>query len=411
MTMPETPELAMPLDEATSERRLHPMSWLFVLIQQLRQFIIPIIILFAYGRGDRNDLWGLVAICVLAAISIWQYYTYRFSIASDKPVITQGAFDSENLAFWDPLRKEYRAYWRIFTAGVTDDKKWKPAGFRAIRTATSKDALSWSEPADVRYVDSPVEHLYTNQVLPYYRAPHIFMGFPMRYTDRGWSESMRALPGLEERLARAKANQRYGTAVTDGLFMTSRDGVLFHRWNEAFLRPGPRQKGTWVYGDNMTFWGMVETASALGDAPNELSIFATEDYWQGVGVSFRRLTLRLDGFVSLWAPARGGELLTKPLVFDGGNLTLNLSTAAAGSLQVEIQDAAGQAIPWPTARKSSATIWPWWPAGKTAATCDRSRAKPSACASSSRMPTCTPSSSCPYQASRSAPRVKPNTIQ
>ena len=32
---------------------------------------------------------------------------------SDAPVITDGAFDSQNLAFWDPLRGEYRAYWRI----------------------------------------------------------------------------------------------------------------------------------------------------------------------------------------------------------------------------------------------------------------------------------------------------------
>jgi hypothetical protein len=269
----------------------------------------------------------------------------RFSIASDKPVITDGAFDSENLAFWDPVRQEYRAYWRTFTAGVADGTAWKPAGFRAIRTATSKDSLNWVDQADVRYVDSPTEHLYTNQIQPYYRAPHIFMGFPMRYTDRGWSDSMMSLPGLDQRLARSKASPRYGTAITDGLFMTSRDGVLFQRWNEAFLRPGPRQQGSWVYGDNMIFWGLVETASALGDAPNDLSIYASENYWQGAGVSVRRLTLRIDGFVSLRAPARGGELLTKPLVFDGGNLTLNMATSGAGSIQVEIQDAAGQAVP------------------------------------------------------------------
>lgn len=269
----------------------------------------------------------------------------HFSVATPKPIITQGAFDSENLAFWDPVRREYRAYWRIFTEGVADGTTWKPAGIRAIRTATSKDLSTWVGQADLKYVASPPEQLYTNQILPYYRAPHIFVGFPMRYTDRGWSEPMMALPGLEERLARAKASRRYGTAITDGLLMTSRDGVLFYRWNEAFLRPGPRQKGSWVYGDNLIFWGLVETASALGDAPNELSLYATEDYWQGIGVSFRRLTLRIDGFVSLWAPAQGGELVTKPLVFDGGNLTLNLSTSGAGSIQVEIQDAAGQPLP------------------------------------------------------------------
>jgi hypothetical protein len=258
----------------------------------------------------------------------------RFSVAGNQPVISQGAFDSENLAFWDPVRKEYRAYWRIFTEGV-----------RAIRTATSRDSLSWTGQADVRYVDSPVEHLYTNQIQPYYRAPHIFMGFPMRYTDRGWSDPMAALPGLEERLARSKASPRYGTAITDGLFMTSRDGVLFRRWNEAFLRPGPRRQGSWVYGDNLIMWGMVETTSALDDAPKELSLYAPENYWQGTAVGFRRLTLRIDGFVSLRAPARGGELVTKPLEFDGGNLTLNASTSGAGGIQVEIQDAAGQPIP------------------------------------------------------------------
>lgn len=269
----------------------------------------------------------------------------HFRVARDKPIITQGAFDSENVVFWDPVRKEYRAYWRIFTEGVTDDTTWMPAGVRAIRTATSQDGLTWSPHADLRYVDSPPEHLYTNQIQPYYWAPHIFVGFPMRYIERGWSEAVMALPGLEERLARAQAHPRYGTAITDGLFMTSRDGVLFYRWNEAFLRPGPRRQGSWVYGDNLIFWGMVETASPLGEAPNELSLYATEHYWQGTGVSFRRFTLRIDGFVSLWAPARGGELRTKPLIFVGGNLTLNASTSGAGSIRVEIQDAAGQPVP------------------------------------------------------------------
>lgn len=57
------------------------------------------------------------------------------------------------------------------------------------------------------------------------------------------------------------------------------------------------------------------------------------------------MALRIDGFVSLRASARGGELLTRPLVFDGGNLAINASTSGAGSIQVEIQDAAGQPLP------------------------------------------------------------------
>jgi hypothetical protein len=121
---------------------------------------------------------------------------------------------------------------------VTDEKNWKPSGLRAIRTATSKDFLHWENQQDLSYIDSPGEALYTNQVKPYHRAPHVLIGFPTRYVERGWSESMRRLPEREHREWRSKASDRYGMAITEGLFMASRDGVKFKRWNEAFLPPG-----------------------------------------------------------------------------------------------------------------------------------------------------------------------------
>ncbi len=268
---------------------------------------------------------------------------------ADAPVITSGAFDSQNLAFWDPVRKEYRAYWRIFTSGTTDAENWKPGGVRAIRTATSPDFVNWSKPIDVAYVDSPAEHLYTNQIKPYYRAPHIFIGFPTRYVERGWSPSMRALPELEHREWRAGASLRYGTALTEGLLMASRDGVLFNRWNEAFLRPGIEREGTWHYGHQYIAWHVVETKSPLEGAPNELSLYAGESYWTGTSSELRRYTLRLDGFVSAGAPMSGGEVVTKLVTFEGDRLQLNFSTSAAGTLRVEFQDAAGRPIPGFTA--------------------------------------------------------------
>ncbi len=36
----------------------------------------------------------------------------------------------------------------------------------------------------------------------------------------------------------AAQSQRFGTTVTDAAFMTSRDGLSFNRWGEAFIRPG-----------------------------------------------------------------------------------------------------------------------------------------------------------------------------
>ena len=100
---------------------------------------------------------------------------------TDAPILGGlGAFDSQNLAFWDPTLGKYRAYWRFFTERGNGN-------YRAIRTATSDDLIHWNEPSDLTYVDSPPEQLYTNQVKPYHRAPHLLIGFPTRYIDRGWS--------------------------------------------------------------------------------------------------------------------------------------------------------------------------------------------------------------------------------
>ena len=269
----------------------------------------------------------------------------HWSLLREQPVVTEGAFDSQNLAFWDPTARVYRAYFRTFTGGITTGKVWKPEGFRAIRTATSRDFLTWEHEADLTYQDSPAEHLYTNQIAPYFRAPHLLIGFPTRYVERGWSDSMRALPEPVLREQRAAAHLRYGTALTEGLLMSSRNGVHFERWNEAFLRPGPERPETWLYGQQFIAWHAAQTASTLPGAPDELSLYALEGSWHGKGNALRRYTLRLDGFVSINAPLSGGELVTKPLTFKGGKLTLNFSTSAAGDIRVELQDLTGQAYP------------------------------------------------------------------
>ena len=55
-----------------------------------------------------------------------------------------------------------------------------------------------------------ITELYTNQVIPYYRAPHLLLGFPTRYVaGRG------SLTPLNERLSRIKNNKRLGTDYID----------------------------------------------------------------------------------------------------------------------------------------------------------------------------------------------------
>ena len=146
----------------------------------------------------------------------------HWAMLREEPIITKGAFDSQNLAFWDPARGEYRAYIRDFRDGWCRD----------IRTATSDDFVHWTDPVWLEY-------------------------------------------------------------------------------------PG---------------------------APPELSFYVTEGYWRGESTTFRRYTLRLDGFVSVQAPMSGGEFVTRPLRFEGSRLALNFSTSAAGSVRIEIQDVSGQPI-------------------------------------------------------------------
>ena len=228
--------------------------------------------------------------------------------AQKEPILTRGAFDSQNQAFWDSLGKEYRVYLRDFRGG-----------YRDIRTATSKDFLHWTDPAWLSYPGAPREHLYTNQVRPYYRAPHIYLGFPTRY-----------LPGRG--------------SLTEGLLMSSRDGRTFHRWEEALVRPG-LNKEKWGNRCNYIWLGLLETKSDLPGGPPEISLYVNEGYYQGESQGIRRYTIRVDGFVSLHAPMAGGEAVTRVFTFSGRELLLNESTSAAGGIRVEIQDPRGEPIP------------------------------------------------------------------
>jgi len=237
----------------------------------------------------------------------------HWSLLQEEPVITEGLFDSQNLAFYDELRGEYVEYHRHFRNGVRD-----------IMVGRSRDFSHWTEPEWVDFGDAPAEDLYTNATVPYFRAPHIYLGFPKRFLPQRHKVARHRFPG-----------------VSDGVLMSSRDGLHFRRWTEGFLRPGP-QENRWWERNNMIAWGLVSTKSALPGAPDEISIYATEGHYEDVFL--RRFTLRQDGFVSLHADYSGGEMLTLPLQFEGDRLVLNYATSAAGSVRVEVQDPAGNAV-------------------------------------------------------------------
>ncbi len=215
------------------------------------------------------------------------------------------AFDSQNVSFWSAAEQRYVCYFRTWTT---------PDRLRSISRTTSKDFQVWTEPTAMN-PNLPGEHLYTNQTHPYVRAPHIYISFPTRY-----------VPGRGDSTASSDHNN-----ATDILFMSSRTGTTHYdrTFTEAFMRPG-MNSARWTNRANYVALNVVPTSRT------ELSLYHR---------SGDRYVIRPDGFVSVHGGSEPGELVTRPLTFDGDQLTVNASTAAAGSLRVELQTGDGKPIP------------------------------------------------------------------
>jgi len=262
----------------------------------------------------------------------------------DEPVVTKGYFDSQNVPMWDSVRKRYVEFHRDtrgwddtrnsggLQLGITE-KGW----VRDVLTCTSPDFLNWTEPQWLQYPGSPRMQIYLNQIRPYYRAPHIFVGFLGRFM--AGREIEKGLP------ITTHPAYKYAS-ISETLFMTSRDGVHFKRWGEAFIRPG-RRKERWIYGATFPNYGLLVTKPLASGMPDELSLYIYDGgghSQRGQATRFRRYSLRIDGFVSVNAPLSGGEVVTKPLTFSGSKLAMNFATSAAGSVRLEIQDLSGEPV-------------------------------------------------------------------
>jgi hypothetical protein len=226
-----------------------------------------------------------------------------------REVPVEGRFDSQNVIFWDELQKQYVFYYRVFEQGC-----------RHIARSTSKDFTTWTPGQSIDLGDSPREQLYTNATVPYFRAPHLYLAFPMRYVQTRPALVPVSRPG-----------------VCDAVFMFSRDGLHFsRRYMEAFLRPGPNPSN-WTKHSVMIAWGLIPTGA------DEVSFYVSEHHLTDSN-HVTRAVLRTDGFVSLRGSYAGGQLVTRPITFSGNRLIVNAETSAAGGICVEVQDLAGKAI-------------------------------------------------------------------
>lgn len=234
------------------------------------------------------------------------------------------ALDSQNISFWSEAERQYVLYFRTW-------KKIGSTNYRWVSRATSDDFIRWSPGEEMSYGDAPPEHLYTNQTSSYFRAPHIYTGICARF-----------MPGRQivsaAQAAELHVDPGYFKDCSDAVLVTSRGGATYTRtFMEAFLRPGVGLEN-WVSRSNYPALNLVQTG------PSTMSFYVNRNYGQPTAY-LRRYELRLDGLASIRAPYQGGELTTKPLLFEGSRLELNFSTSAPGSVRVELQDGSGKPLP------------------------------------------------------------------
>ena len=287
--------------------------------------------------------------------------TGRFDLAS------RSGYDSPNQAFYDANIGKYRLYHRGFRS---DGGTWK----RTIMTHVTEDFVTFTEQAWLKFdaafdaLFAQGQELYTNGIRPYFRAPHILLGFPMRYVDGSmtpgmhlpspyweenpntdhdgeWNCRLFSRSNLAIRKFHVKKQMRYALAATETVLLASRDGVNFQGTAESILTPPP-QDDSWFYGAGTVAIGMAVTKSKFAHgAPDELSFYSPENCWGEGAARIRRYHIRMDGFVSLHFAASGGELTTPYFTFSGGRLSLNIATGAFGGFTAEFRDENGTPIP------------------------------------------------------------------
>ena len=175
----------------------------------------------------------------------------------EEPILTQLPTDwGGDEILWDGFRNEYVAYLRVWYPPRHDGSgERRLPTIRAIGRATSPDFLNWSKLEHIGLGEGPRDHFYTNGITPYFRAPHIFLGFPKRFVP--W----------RTQFADSPAN-----GPSDTVFMTSRDGLNWdRRFPQSFIRPG-REKRNWGNRTNLTATGVVSN----GD--DEISLYVLRHY-------------------------------------------------------------------------------------------------------------------------------------
>lgn len=237
----------------------------------------------------------------------------HFTKISEDPILTDGMFDSQNVVFYDHNINKYRCYSRYFNNSHLDNPK-EYEGIRAIQSCESNDFTNWTPNVKNSYDNDNNDEFYTNATI-ICPETNTYLSFPKRYVQNRERDFFNA----------------GDTGVSDGVFMSSHDGLLWHRpFLEAYIRPG-LDRENWVNRNNMMALGIINNND------KEFSMYISEHYRTNTA-GIRRLSIRKHGFVSVHANYQKGEMMTKLFLLPKDNLFINYSTSAIGYVVVHLLD-------------------------------------------------------------------------
>lgn len=249
------------------------------------------------------------------------------------------ALDTQSQAFWDSDRQSYVLFTRM-------------GPWRQIGRSESRDALQFPAPAYVMQPDDPqAEDYYQAGVTKYTEAANAYFAVVPVFFHPGDAEG-KPLPGR----AAVTANYR-GSPITvaapdtlDLHLFTSSDSISWRRQgaHRPFIGLGADGEfdsrslysgvGYALVGDEIWLYYSAYDCTHIGSLDGQ----APFDRYLG---TMTRATLRRDGFVAASAGEQPAILVSRPIVFSGNRLELNIDCSAGGEAVVELLNLDGQPLP------------------------------------------------------------------
>lgn len=246
---------------------------------------------------------------------------FTFTPVSTDPVILHN-HDITGL-YYDAPRARYVATLSVYRGSDAWD-----GNRRITMHSFSTDLLHWTEPHHVLVPDYTIDYgeLQFYAMDGYFQRGDLIIAMVKVLRDDLKADTPPDPP------------EAYGVGYTT--LAWSRDGETWIRDPEPFFQPDPR-KGAW---DHAHAW--IDEQLPVGD---EVYLYYG-GYARGHKVNrfeerqIGLLKIRQDRYVARAALEGTGELVTPPLLLDGTKLAVN-ACANQGSLQMEIRDESGVAVP------------------------------------------------------------------